>query len=100
LGTLTKAVIELAGASVRLVNDPKMLTRLQPLFVELGKLPKIFAERRTVAQNGLRETDDDMPSTSELHDMVREITETLEERELDRARPVHIKIIDKRGKDE
>jgi hypothetical protein len=90
--TLTYAVMELAKASVELVGDPKVLDRLQPFYEQLGELSKIHAEHCKASGREMAV----VPSNGELHNMVTDLAERFEERERDRARPVHIKVIDNR----
>jgi hypothetical protein len=92
LRTLTYTVTDLAGALLPLVNDDKQFARLRPFYDNLRKLTELHAEhcRAEPAEDG--------PSTAELHKRLGDIEEHVESRKRDSDRPIHVKVIDTRKK--
>ena len=89
---LTRALMDLAGALLPLVDDVKVFGKLRPFYDELRTLAELHAEycRGELAEAG--------PSTAELHKRIGDIEEHIEERRRDADRPISVKIIDTRKK--
>ena len=83
---LTRAVMDLAGALLPLVNDVKALGKLQPFYDELRTLNELYA------QNYRSEPVETGPSTAELHSRISDLEQHRRDREADSKRPVHITI--------
>jgi hypothetical protein len=91
LRTLTYAVTDLAGVLLPLVNDDKQFARLRPFYDNLRKLTELHAEH-------CRKEPETGPTAAELHERISDLEQHRAEREADAARPVHIKLIDTRNK--
>jgi hypothetical protein len=96
---LTQAVILLGGTLIPLVNSADTLKRLDPFQKKLQAVSKILFEWRR-RPPGEKAPDHSNADHSELYDAVNDLTERLDrhneaaaEREADRSRPVHVKVI-------